>query len=348
MMQDVYLSLGSNIGNRELYLHKAIEMLGNDPQILIDKVADFYETSPVGGVKQRSFINTAVKIATNDEPLQLLDKIHQIEADLQRVRTVHWGPRTVDIDIIFFGTQETQIDKLTIPHPEAFNRLFVLIPIKQIMDHDSPYYAKVTQKIDQFPDKDQLIAKSNHPDSYKESIKRSVTNLLSTIGEDPNRPGLLETPDRVARMYGEIFASTGLDDFQDYKLFDDPNKDSKMVMIKNIPFYSMCEHHMMPFWGKVNVGYLPKNGKIIGLSKIPRLVDFVSHKLSLQEKITDDIVSQMNKILAPQGVAVVVDARHMCVEMRGVKKTGSITRTTKFSGIFEENSALRHEFLQSL
>lgn len=110
----------------------------------------------------------------------------------------------------------------------------------------------------------------------------------------------------------------------------------------------MCEHHMMPFWGKVNVGYLPKNGKIIGLSKIPRLVDFVSHKLSLQEKITDDIVSQMNKILAPQGVAVVVDARHMCVEMRGVKKTGSITRTTKFSGIFEENSALRHEFLQSL
>ncbi|MGF2383865.1 GTP cyclohydrolase I FolE [Lentilactobacillus otakiensis] len=347
-MEDVYLSLGSNIGNRERYLHQAISMLGNDSGILVDKVAHFYETSPVGGVEQRAFLNTAVKIATRYQPEELLQKIHDIESELQRTRAIHWGPRTLDIDIIFFGNQKIQNQRLTIPHPEAFNRLFVLMPIQEIMDESLPQFSKINQTISQFPDKDQEIHKINSADSFDDSIKTSIRKLLTTIGEDPDRSGLKETPDRVARMYGEIFSSVGIEDFQDYKLFDEPIKDSKMIMIKSIPFYSMCEHHMMPFWGTVNVGYLPKDGKIIGLSKIPRLVDFVSHKLSLQEKITDDVLSQMDKILSPQGVAVVVDARHMCVEMRGVKKTGSVTRTTKFSGVFEQDPSLRQEFLQSI
>ncbi len=147
----------------------------------------------------------------------------------------------------------------------------------------------------------------------------------------------------------KFFSSEGLDNFEDYKLFNTKETDnSKMVMVKNITFYSMCEHHMMPFWGKAHIAYVPDHGKIIGLSKIPRLVDFVSHKLGLQEKLTDDIVAQMNRILAPKGVAVIVDSRHMCVEMRGVKKADSLTRTIRFSGVFETDQALRMAFLNSI
>ena len=348
-MDDVYLSLGSNIGNRELFLHEAIQALGNDSNVLIEKTAGFYETSPVGNVEQRAFVNTAVKIATTYTPDQLIKLIHEIEQGLHRTRTIHWGPRTIDIDIIFFGNQQISTKELTIPHPEAFNRLFVLVPILELIDDKFSFYQKIQSTIATLKNKDQSIHKISSSDNYKGTLQSSVRELLTTIGEDPDRPGLQETPDRVARMYGEIFSSIGIEDFDDYKLFDAPiSQSSKMVMVKDIPFYSMCEHHMMPFWGKVSVGYIPDNGKIIGLSKIPRLVDFVSHKLSLQEKVTNDIITQMNKILQPKGVAVLIDARHMCVEMRGVKKTGSVTRTTSFSGIFQTDEQLQSEFMNSI
>lgn len=348
-MNDVYLSLGSNIGNRELFLHDAIEALGNDANILIDKTAGFYETSPVGNVEQRPFVNTAVKIATTYTPQQLIRFIHEIEQGLHRTRTIHWGPRTIDIDIVFFGDQQIDTKQLTVPHPEAFNRLFVLVPILEIIDKEFPSYQKIESTISALKDKDQTIQKMTSNENYKGTLQASVRQLLTTVGENPDRPGLVETPDRVARMYGEIFSSIGIEDFDDYKLFDAPvSQSSKMVMVKDIPFYSMCEHHMMPFWGKVSVGYIPDHGKIIGLSKIPRLVDFVSHKLSLQEKVTNDIITQMNKILQPKGVAVLIDARHMCVEMRGVKKTGSVTQTTSFSGIFQTDEQLQSEFMSSI
>lgn len=121
-----------------------------------------------------------------------------------------------------------------------------------------------------------------------------------------------------------------------------------MVMVHDMTFYSMCEHHMLPFFGSVHVAYLPKDGQIIGLSKIPRLVDFVSRKLSVQEEVTRDVATIMNEILDPYGVAVIVDARHMCMEMRGIKEVNSITRTTQFTGLFKEDPQLRNEFLQSI
>lgn len=348
-MDEVYLSLGSNIGNRQAFLEQAIHGLGNDPQILIEKQADFYETSPVGGVKQRAFINTAVKIGTTYSPEALLEVIHQIESGLHRTRKIHWGPRTVDIDIIFFGNQKIQTTNLSVPHPEAFKRLFVLVPILELVDAHFSQYEQIKQAVELLKNQDQTIQKVNPANDFATEVKTNVTHILSAIGDDPNRKGLIETPDRVARMYADIFDSIGIEDFQDYKLFDSPeSNDSKTIMVKEIPFYSMCEHHMMPFWGKVSVAYLPDNGKIIGLSKIPRLVDFVSHKLSLQENITDDVLDQMEKILHPKGVGVVVDARHMCIEMRGVKKTGTVTRTTKFSGVFQQNDELRSEFLNSI
>lgn len=349
MMEEVYLSLGSNIGNRQRYINSAIQMLGNNSQIIIDDVASFYEASPVGNVSQRSFINTAVKITTNLDPESLLNVIHAIEKSLRRTRKVHWGPRTLDIDIIFYGNQVINSDDLQIPHPETFNRKFVLVPVKQLIQRTFPYYEQINTAISKLDSQEQRLTKVPDTDNSQDTIEKAITDILAAIGDDPQRDGLVETPNRVSRMYSEIFSSVGLKDFSDYKLFhSEESGKSKMVIMNHIPFYSMCEHHLMPFFGTVNVAYIPNNGTIIGLSKIPRLVDFVSHKLTLQEQVTDDIVDQLNQILSPKGVAVVIDARHMCVEMRGVKKSGSTTRTVRFDGDFDGNVPLQNEFLSSI
>lgn len=349
MENNVILSLGSNIGNREFYLNQAISQIGQDTHILVNQQSDFYETSPVGNVKQRQFINLALNIATTYTPEKLLTKVHQIEASLNRTRDIHWGPRTLDIDIVFWNDQQIKTTDLTVPHPEAFNRLFVLAPTLEVIDANFPLYKQIKAAVDGWSAKDQQVNLIRREDQSETVIQSSVRHLLSAIGDDPDRPGLVETPDRVFRMYHEIFSSQGIENFQDYKLFKtDETNDAKMIMMKNIPFYSMCEHHMMPFWGKVHIAYIPDHGTIIGLSKLPRLVDFVSHKLGLQEKVTDDLVIQLNRILAPKGVAVIVDARHMCVEMRGVKKTDSSTRTIRFTGIFDKQPELRTEFINSI
>ena len=168
-----------------------------------------------------------------------------------------------------------------------------------------------------------------------ENIENAVREILINIGEDINREGLIETPKRVAKMYEEILSTKSINDFDNYKLFEvDLDNSQEMILIKDIPFFSMCEHHMLPFFGKVHVAYIPRENKVIGLSKIPRLVEFVSRKLSVQEEITVNVAKKLIEILNPLGVAVVVEARHMCIEMRGINKVGSVTRTSFYSGEF--------------
>ena len=182
-----------------------------------------------------------------------------------------------------------------------------------------------------------------------ENIENAVREILINIGEDTNREGLIETPKRVAKMYEEILSTKNINDFDNYKLFEvDLNNSQEMILIKNIPFFSMCEHHMLPFFGKVHVAYIPRENKVIGLSKIPRLVEFVSRKLSVQEEITVNVAKKLIEILNPLGVAVVVEARHMCIEMRGINKVGSVTRTSFYSGEFKENTDRKKEFLDGI
>ena len=182
-----------------------------------------------------------------------------------------------------------------------------------------------------------------------ENIENAVREILINIGEDINREGLIETPKRVAKMYKEILSTKSINDFDNYKLFEvDLDNSQEMILIKDIPFFSMCEHHMLPFFGKVHVAYIPRENKVIGLSKIPRLVEFVSRKLSVQEEITVNIAKKLIEILNPLGVAVVVEARHMCIEMRGINKVGSVTRTSFYSGEFKENSDRKKEFLDGI
>lgn len=179
-------------------------------------------------------------------------------------------------------------------------------------------------------------------------IEDSVRNILKAVGDDPDREGLQETPARVARMYNEVFSSLQEPQFTDSKIFHTSDLvDGENVIVRDIPFYSMCEHHLLPFFGTVTVGYEPKDGKIIGLSKIPRLVDYVASKPSVQENITSQIGTTLNKLLTPQGVAVIVAARHMCVEMRGVQKTNAKTTTSFYSGVFKDREK-KLEFLQEI
>ncbi|UQS86738.1 GTP cyclohydrolase I FolE [Nicoliella spurrieriana] len=177
-------------------------------------------------------------------------------------------------------------------------------------------------------------------EQQQQKIESAVKDILTAVGEDPTREGLIETPKRVAKMYAEVFSSLNRE-FTNYKVFNSDVQDNGTVIVRDIPFYSMCEHHLLPFFGRVTVAYVPRDGKIIGLSKIPRLVDFVASRPSVQENVTHQIGVQLDEILHPKGIAVIADARHMCMEMRGVKKQAGSTKTTYYRGVFKDPTAKR-------
>ncbi len=171
-----------------------------------------------------------------------------------------------------------------------------------------------------------------------------VESLLAELGEDPSRPGLKATPERVSRALRELTDGYGVSaaDVVADAVFDQDY--DEMVLVKDIPFYSLCEHHMLPFFGSCHVGYLPK-GKVVGLSKIPRVVGVFAHRLQLQERMTKEVAEALNEALAPRGVGVVVEARHLCMEMRGVQKPGGQLVTSCMLGTFRKDARTRAEFL---
>jgi GTP cyclohydrolase I len=179
-----------------------------------------------------------------------------------------------------------------------------------------------------------------------ERVTRAVTEILLAIGDDPDRDGLLDTPRRVAAMYEELFSG----------LADDPSRHltvtfaadhDEMVMVRDIPFASLCEHHMVPFIGRAHVAYIPgTDGRITGLSKLARLVDGFARRLQVQERMTTQIADAIESALGPRGVLVVVEAEHLCMSMRGVKKPGTLTITSSVRGLFRSDPATRAEAMQ--
>jgi len=180
-----------------------------------------------------------------------------------------------------------------------------------------------------------------------ESAKKAVHSLLQAVGEDPEREGLKNTPDRVARMYSELLSGYRADPAKiiNGALFN-INYD-EMVLVRDIEFYSLCEHHMLPFLGRAHVAYIPA-GKVLGLSKIPRMVDMYARRLQVQERMTRQIADFLQEFLAPQGVGVVVEAVHLCSMMRGVKKHDARMTTSAMHGAFRANLATRQEFLENI
>lgn len=175
-----------------------------------------------------------------------------------------------------------------------------------------------------------------------EKIVRGVHLILEGVGEDPEREGLRGTPDRVARMYQEIFCGLHNDPKKEINVFFSEKHD-EMVLVKDIPLYSMCEHHFLPFYGKAHVAYIPCQGRITGLSKLARVVEVFAKRPQLQERLTSQIADTLMEALNPLGVIVVVEAEHMCMTMRGIKKAGSKTLTSAVRGAFKTNEATRAE-----
>ncbi|MHB1005863.1 MAG: GTP cyclohydrolase I FolE [Chloroflexota bacterium] len=175
-----------------------------------------------------------------------------------------------------------------------------------------------------------------------ERIRKAVTEILLAIGEDPEREGLLATPRRIAEMYQEVFGGLKADPREVLRVgFEEGHQE--MIVLRDIPFYSMCEHHLLPFHGVAHIGYIP-NGRVVGISKLARVVEILARRPQLQERLTSQIADAIIEELKPQGVAVVVKAEHLCMTMRGIKKPGSHVVTSANRGLFRKRAATRAEF----
>ncbi|PIC87783.1 GTP cyclohydrolase I FolE [Sporosarcina sp. P20a] len=175
-------------------------------------------------------------------------------------------------------------------------------------------------------------------------LEQAVTMILEAIGEDPTREGLLETPKRVAKMYQEVFEGLNKDPREYFDTVFHENHD-EVVLVKDISFYSMCEHHLVPFFGVAHVAYIPRNGVVAGLSKLARAVETAARRPQLQERITSSVADAMMEKLNPHGVYIIIEAEHMCMTMRGIKKPGAKTITTVARGIYEHDDVKRAEIL---
>jgi GTP cyclohydrolase IA len=178
----------------------------------------------------------------------------------------------------------------------------------------------------------------------KKKIMRAVKDILEAVGEDSRRKDLLETPQRVAEMYEEIFSGIGRNPEKELEVVLDQKHD-EIILLKDIPLYSVCEHHMLPFIGRAHVAYIPKDGRVTGLSKLARLVDTLAKRPQVQERLTTQIAEILMSKLKPKGCMVIIEAEHLCMSMRGIKKPGAVTVTSVVRGIFQKNEKTRAETL---
>ena len=179
-------------------------------------------------------------------------------------------------------------------------------------------------------------------------IEAAVRELLAAIGEDAQREGLRETPQRVARMYGEIFSGLHENPEKYLKIFNEQEQNNELVIVRDIPLYSVCEHHLLPFVGKAHIAYIPKNGRIIGLSKFARIVDCFARRPQVQERLTSQIADFLYEHLEPYGVAVLIQAEHLCMTMRGARAAGAKTQTSALRGIMRTDAKSRAEVMALL
>jgi GTP cyclohydrolase I len=181
----------------------------------------------------------------------------------------------------------------------------------------------------------------------QEAISKAVREIISAIGEDGSREGLVDTPTRIAQMYAEVFSGLGQDPKEILSVGFDDEKHEEMVVLKDIPFYSMCEHHFLPFHGLAHVGYIPR-GRLVGISKLARVVEVLARRPQLQERLTGQIADTIMEALGARGVGVVIEAEHLCMTMRGIRKAGSRLVTSASRGIFRTYPATRAEFFSIL
>ncbi len=366
-MPPVLIALGSNI-DRARNVPLALDRLRRHPDIRLIAVSPLYESAAVGAsTPQPPYTNAAVLIETNLAPADLKAALRSIEQALGRVRTADkFAPRPIDLDIALYGQQIIDLDGHPIPDPDIARAPHVAVPLADLApDWVHPQSGLTLRQIATatHTTEKELKKMTDTPKSpaasdthfatdidaatdevYDPHFESLVQQMLARLGEDTEREGLKKTPLRVAKALDFLTSGyrTQLEDVVHEALFETCCEE--MVIVKDIEFYSMCEHHMLPFFGRATVGYIP-NGQILGLSKVARLVDMYARRLQVQERLTNEIADAMMGILNPLGAGVVIEANHFCMMMRGVEKQNSSTVTSAMRGSFRADARTRSEFL---
>jgi GTP cyclohydrolase I len=359
------LLAGSNV-DRDRCLPEALRLLRRRTDLAVEQVSACFDTVAVGTTDPApDFYNAAVVITTELEPEDLRAVLHDVEAQLGRVRTEDPNaPRTIDLDIIFYGDLAKDFDGWSIPDPELETRAHIAIPVADVVpDWVHPTNGRTAREIaadvtgssdGRMPARtgtfsSPYVTRASGFDEgskvYAPRLEELIRGQLIEIGEDPDREGLQRTPLRVAKAMDFLTSgyTTSLDDVVNGAIFDAEGAE-EMVVVREVEFYSMCEHHMLPFFGNATVAYLPK-GKIIGLSKIARIVDVYARRLQVQERLTNQVADALTEILDPHGVGVVMEGKHLCMMMRGVQKQESNMVTSSMRGTFRSDARTRSEFL---
>jgi GTP cyclohydrolase I len=363
---DAVVLAGSNI-DPDKCVPEAVRYLRRRADLSVVNVSDCYQSSAVGSAEGTpDFVNAAIHLSTTLPAEELREVLHSVEDDLGRVRTDDPNAsRTIDLDIIFYGDLVKDFDGWSVPDPDMEIQPHVAVPVAEVVPDwihpvsglpakeiaeslvpadaaDAP--AKVIELSPPYVRRAQDFDEMS--EVYSPRLEALVRAQLEEIGEDPDREGLLRTPLRVAKALDYLTSgyTTSLEEVVNNAVFDAEGAE-EMVLVRDVEFYSMCEHHMLPFFGKATVAYLPK-GKIIGLSKIARIVDVYARRLQVQERLTNQIADALAETLDPHGVAVIMEGQHLCMMMRGVQKQESNTVTSSMRGTFRTDPRTRSEFLE--
>ena len=359
------ISIGSNI-EKERNIAEAVRLLRRAPGVTVERVSQVFESPSVGGREDApDFFNAAVLVNSELEFEALQAVAHAVEDELGRTRSADPNaPRTADLDVVYYADFAGERNGKEIPAPEVLTAPHVAIPIADAApDWTHPVDGRTTAQIaEQIGAGDVRPVMAIHlsrpysthrpddfddvSDVYAPRLEALVRQQLIELGEDPEREGLDRTPLRVAKALDYLTSgySISIEEVVNDAIFDAEGAE-EMVMVKNIEFYSMCEHHLLPFFGTATVSYLP-DGKIIGLSKIARIVDTFSRRLQVQERLTNQIAEALQQVLDPHGVAVVLSGQHLCMMMRGVQKQDSAMITSAMRGTYKEDPRTRAEFLE--
>jgi GTP cyclohydrolase I len=370
-MTAALIALGSNV-DAEHNLPQAVSSLRRQSRMRLRAVSSIYWSAPVGAsTPQPAYLNAALLLETDLEPRALKTALRGIEAALGRMRTDDkYAPRTIDLDISLYGQQTFELDGSPIPDPDILHHPHIAVPLAEIAP-DWPYPGEggrgrtlrhiatgmrySYEELHMLTDKQLTVLSTDGHyagdldarvgEEYDPHFESLVEQILVRVGEDPDRDGLRRTPLRVAKALDFLTSgyNTSLEEIVNEAIFE--NCCQEMVIVKDVEFYSLCEHHMLPFFGRAHVAYVP-DGRIIGLSKVARLVDMFARRLQVQERMTNQIADAMMQVLTPFGVGVVLEASHFCMMMRGVGKQNSATVTSAMRGTFQDDARTRAEFLQ--
>ena len=372
MNNTAIVAIGSNIAPSE-NVPSAIKAMRRHSSIEVRAMSRIYETAPAGSSEGPRFHNAAARIATDLPAEELREALRGIEAALGRTRTDDKNaPRTVDLDIAWYEDFEGIVAGSEIPDPQIPKQAYLAVPIADVAPDivfapTGETFAAIADGLSPSPQEIRPVMSNeivpiNHnaryatetrmeavdDEVYDPAFEATVRTQLDLIGEDVDREGLSRTPLRVAKAMDFLTSgySTTLDEVVNNAVFDGEGAE-EMVVVKDVEFYSLCEHHMLPFFGTAAVAYLP-NEKIIGLSKVARIVDLFGRRLQVQERLTNQIADAMIEVLDPHGVAVVMEGSHFCMMMRGVQKQGSAMVTSAMRGTFRSDARTRSEFMDHL